>query len=161
ADVFAVQDEISRNITGAIAPGIMAAEIQQAQRKDPHKLDAWDRMMRAHWHSRRFTREHLAEARRLVVEAIAFDPTSWMAYSDLAVARDCEGVFGCGDGPAESHAPLGEAARKAVSLDDGDAMAHTDSAIFDLFSSRHEEARRRLDLALQLNPNSEFARGYL
>jgi len=34
-------------------------------------------------------------------------------------------------------------------------------AIFDLFSSRHEEARRRLDRALQLNPNSEFARGYL
>jgi TolB-like protein/class 3 adenylate cyclase/Tfp pilus assembly protein PilF len=161
ADVFAVQDEISRNITGAIAPGIMAAEIQQAQRKDPNKLDAWDRMMRAHWHSRRFTREDLAEARRLLEEAIAFDPTSAMAYADLAFARHFEAVFGWGDGPAESHARLGEAARKAVTADDSDAMAHTALAIFDLFSSRHEEARRRLDRALQLNPNSEFARGYL
>src|SRR5262249_47538341 len=52
-------------------------------------------------------------------------------------------------------------ARKAVAVDDGDAMAHTALAIFDLFSSRHEEARRRLDRALQLNPNSEFSRGYL
>jgi len=34
-------------------------------------------------------------------------------------------------------------------------------AIFDLFSSHHEEARHRLNRALQLNPNSEFARGYL
>ena len=161
ADVFAVQDEISRNITGAIAPGIMAAEIQQAQRKDPHKLDAWDRMMRAHWHIRRFTREDLAEARRLLDEAIAFDPTSAMAYADLAFARHFEAVFGWGDGPAESHVRLGEAARKAVAADDGDAMAHTALAIFDLFSSRHEEARRRLNRALQLNPNSEFARGYL
>lgn len=161
ADVFAVQDEISRNITGAIAPGIMAAEIQQAQRKDPHKLDAWDRMMRAHWHIRRFTREDLAEARRLLEEAIAFDPTSAMAYADLAFARHFEAVFGWGDGPAESHARLGEAARKAVAVDDSDAMAHTALAIFDLFSGRHEEARRRLDRALQLNPNSEFARGYL
>src|SRR5260221_422734 len=33
ADVFAVQDEIARSITGAIAPGIIAAEIQQARRK--------------------------------------------------------------------------------------------------------------------------------
>ena len=34
-------------------------------------------------------------------------------------------------------------------------------AIFELFSGRHEEARRRLRRALNLNPNSEFARGYL
>jgi adenylate cyclase len=55
ADVFAVQDEIARHITGAIAPGIASAEIQQAQRKDPSQLDAWDRTMRAHWHIHRFT----------------------------------------------------------------------------------------------------------
>lgn len=161
ADVFAVQDEISRNITGAIAPGIMAAEVQQAQRKDPNKLDAWDRIMRAHWHNRRFTRDDLAEARRLLDQAITLDPTNSMAYADLAFARHFEAVFGWGDGPAESHARLGEAARKAVAADDSDAMAHTALAIFDLFSNRHEEARRRLDRALQLNPNSEFARGYL
>lgn len=84
ADVFAVQDEIFRNITGAIAPGIMAAEVQQAQRKDPNKLDAWDRIMRAHWLNRRFTRDDLAEARRLLDQAITLDPTNSMAYADLA-----------------------------------------------------------------------------
>jgi len=40
-------------------------------------------------------------------------------------------------------------------------MAHTALAIFDLFSGRHEEARRRLHRALDLDPNSMFARGYL
>ena len=40
-------------------------------------------------------------------------------------------------------------------------MAHTALAIFELFSGRHEEARRRLRRALNLNPNSKFARGYL
>jgi len=34
-------------------------------------------------------------------------------------------------------------------------------AIYELFSGRHEEARRRLGRALDLNPNSVFARGYL
>jgi TolB-like protein/class 3 adenylate cyclase/Flp pilus assembly protein TadD len=161
ADVFAVQDEIARSITGAIAPGIISAEIQQAQRKDPSQLDAWDRIMRAHWHIRRFTEADIAEARRLLAEAIALDPTNSVAFSDLAFARHFGAVFGWGDGPAESHARLGEAARKAVAADDGDAMAHTALAIFDLFSGRHEEARRRLHRALDLNPNSEFARGYL
>jgi adenylate cyclase len=161
ADVFAVQDEIARSITGAIAPGIIAAEIRQAQRKDPSQLDAWDRTMRAHSHIRRFTRDDMAEARRLLVEAIELDPTNSMALSDLAFARHFEAVFGWGDGPAESHVRLGEAARKAVAADDSDAMAHTALAIFDLFSGRHAEARRRLHRALDLNPNSEFARGYL
>jgi TolB-like protein/tetratricopeptide (TPR) repeat protein len=161
ADVFAVQDEIARSITGAIAPGIISAEIQHAQRKDPSQLDAWDRIMRAHWHIRRFTREDLAEARRLLAEAIELDPANSMALSDLGFARHFEAVFGWGDGPAVSHAQLGEAARKAVAADDSDAMAHTALAIFDLFSGRHEEARRRLHRALDLDPNSMFARGYL
>jgi adenylate cyclase len=161
ADVFAVQDEIARSIAGAITPGIISAEIGYAQRKDPSQLDAWDRTMRAHWHIRRFTQQDLAEARRLLAEAIALDPRNSMALSDLAFARHFEAVFGWGDGRAESHARLGEAARKAVDADDGDAMAHTALAIFDLFSGRHEEARRRLHRALELDPNSVFARGYL
>ena len=161
ADVFAVQDEIARSITGAIAPGIIAAEIRQAQRKDPDQLDAWDRTVRAHWHVRRFTREDLAEARRLLTEAISLDPANSMAYADLAFARHFEAVFGWGDGPVESHNRLGEAAGKAVAADDGDAVAHTALAIFELFSGRHEEARRRLHRTLNLNRNSEFARGYL
>ena len=161
ADVFAVQDEIARSITGAIAPGIIAAEVRQAQRKDPDQLDAWDRTMRAHWHVRRFTREDLNEARRLLTEAVSLDPANSMAYADLAFARHFEAVFGWGDGPVESHKRLGEAARKAVAADDSDAMAHTALAIFELFSGHHEEARRRLQRALNFNPNSEFARGYL
>jgi adenylate cyclase len=64
ADVFAVQDEIAWHIIGAIAPGILSAEVQHAQRKEPSQLDAWDRTVRAHWHIRRFTEHDLAEARR-------------------------------------------------------------------------------------------------
>jgi adenylate cyclase len=161
ADVFALQDEIARSIAGAIEPGIIAAEIRQARRKEPDQFDAWDRTVRARWHICRFTREHLAEARRLVAEAILLDQGNSMAYADLALARHFEALFGWGDGPIESHNRLGEAARKAVAADDSNPMAHTALAIFELFSGRHEEARRCLLRALKLNPNSEFARGYL
>src|ERR1044071_8028546 len=82
ADVFAVQDEIARTITGELAPGVIAAEMQQARRKDPGQLDAWDRIMRAHWHIRRFTRDDLAEARRLLEQAVELDPANATAFSD-------------------------------------------------------------------------------
>ena len=161
ADVFAVQDEIAQRIAGAIAPGIISAEIRHAQRKSPSQLDAWDRIMRAHWHIRRFTQNDLAEARRLLDEALALDPTNSVAYSDLALARHFEGVFGWGDGPAASHAAFAEAGRKAVTLDDGGATAHTALAVFELFSGRHEEARRRLQRALDIDPNLAMGHGYL
>ena len=80
ADVFAVQDEIARTITGELAPGIIGAEMQQARRKDAEQLDAWDKTMRANWHIRRFTREDMAEARRLLGEAIALDPANAMGF---------------------------------------------------------------------------------
>jgi Flp pilus assembly protein TadD len=140
----------------------MSAEIQQAQRKHPSQLDAWDRIMRAHWHIRRFTRDDLAEARRLLTEVIATDPANAMALSDLAFANHFAAAFGWGDGtPAELFARFGEAARRAVTADDSDAASHSALAIHELFSGRHEEARRRLRRALELDPNSAFARGYL
>ncbi len=160
ADVFAVQAEIAQTITGELAPGIISAEMQQARRKDPSQLDAWDRTMRAHWHIRRFTREDLAEARRLLEEAIELDPANAMAFADLSFAHHFEAVFGWGEDVAQ-FARSGEAARRAVAIDDGDAYAQTALAIFDFFSGRHEEARRRLRRALDLDPNSVFARGYL
>jgi len=84
-----------------------------------------------------------------------------MALSDLALTHHFEAVFGWGGNIAESYARCGEAARRAVAIDDSDANAHTALAIFDLFSGRHEEGRRRARRALDLDPNSAFTRGYI
>lgn len=158
-DVFAVQDEIAQSIIGAIAPGIISAEIRHAQHKDVKELNAWDRVMRANWHIRRFTQIDLAEAQRLLAEAIDRDPASSIAFSDLALLHHFQAVFGWSDRP-DAHAAAGEAARKALQLDGSDATAHTVLAIHEMFSNRHEEARRRLRRATDLDPNSAFAHGY-
>jgi class 3 adenylate cyclase/Tfp pilus assembly protein PilF len=140
----------------AVEPTGAAAPAAQAPQQKPSIA-----VLPFAWHIRRFTQDDLVEARRLLDEAIALDPANAMAFSDLAFARHFEAVFGWGDGPSESHARLGEAARKAVAIDDGDAAAHTALAIYELFSGRHEEARRRLRRALDLDPNSVFALGCL
>src|SRR5512143_2838471 len=61
-DIFAAQDEMTNQITSAIAPGIVAAEVQRAQEKDADKLSTWERLMQAHWHIQRFTPEDFREA---------------------------------------------------------------------------------------------------
>jgi hypothetical protein len=38
------------HIVGAIAPGIVTAEIQRTLGKQAAEIGQWERLMRAHWH---------------------------------------------------------------------------------------------------------------
>ena len=161
-DIFAVQDEITHSIIGAIAPGIVAAEIQRAQRKEATELGQWERVMRAHWHVRRLTREDCREAVRLIEEVLQGDPNNALALADLAYNWHFAGIFGWIDEPPlVALEKMGDAARRAVAADDQDAIAQTVLGLYELFSSRHDDAVKRLKRAIELDPNSSFARGNL
>ena len=160
-DLFAVQDEITRSIIGSIAPGIVMAEIQHSKGKTAAELDTWDRIMRAHWHIRRFTAVDFREAGRLIEELLAHEPDNAVALGDLAFSLHFAAIFGWTDSPPAAMARMGELAQRAVASDDQDAAAHTSLAIHDLFSGRHDDAMRRLRRAIELNPNSSFAHGYV
>jgi adenylate cyclase len=161
-DIFAVQDEITQNITGAIAPGIVAAEIERTQGRSVTELGQWERVMRAHWHVQRFTRKDCNDAMPLIEEVLRSDPTNVMALADLAYNWHMGGLFGWLEQPLpETMDRMGEAARRAVAADDRDATAQTTLAMSELFGNQHDDAIRRLQRAIDLDPNSSFARGYL
>ena len=160
-DIFAVQDEITHSIIGAIAPGILAAEIQRSQGKETAELGQWERLMRAHWHIRRFTREDSSEAIRLLDELLQRQPDNAMALADLAFSLHFAALFGWTDAPAAAKVRMSETARRAVASDEQDAAAHTSLSIHELFLGQHDNAIRRLLRAIDLDPNSSFARGYL
>jgi adenylate cyclase len=160
-DIFAVQDEITHSIIGAIAPGILAAEIQRSQGKETAELDQWERLMRAHWHIRRFTRNDSKEAIGLLDELLRSQPEHALALADLAFSLHFAALFGWTDSPAEARTRMSETARRAVASDDQNAAAHTSLGIHELFSGQHDNAVRRLLRAIDLDPNSTFARGYL
>ena len=46
-DIFALQDEITLNVVGAIQPSLREAEIERVKRKRPDSLDAYDLALRA------------------------------------------------------------------------------------------------------------------
>ena len=54
-EVFAVQDEITAAVTGAILPAVTDAEQRRAVRRPPESLDAWEAYQRGLWHLGRFT----------------------------------------------------------------------------------------------------------
>jgi adenylate cyclase len=160
-DIFAVQDEITHSIIGAIAPGIVAAEIQRSQGKEAAELGQWERLMRAHWHIRRFTPEDSNEAIRLLDELLRGHPDNALALADLAFSLHFATLFGWTDSSDAAKARMSETARRAVASDEQDAAAHTSLGIHELFLGQHDNAIRRLSRATDLDPNSTFARGYL
>lgn len=69
--------------------------------------------------------------------------------------------FGWSKSVVESIKEAGEAAQSAVAIDDRDAWAHTALGLVDLISKRYDNAVRRLERAIDLNPNLANAYGGL
>ena len=59
ADVFKLQDQVTSNVVGAIAPKIDQAEIERARRKPAENLSAYDLYLRALPHMWMATRDEL------------------------------------------------------------------------------------------------------
>ncbi len=156
-DIFAVQDEITAAVTGAIRPAIMDAEQRRAMRKPPTSLNAWEAYLRGQWHYRQRAAADHEQAKQLFQRAIALDPTFAAPYAGLAHAY-------LDDGPAFAIRSMEEAAalsagwaRKAIAIDPEDADARAMVALAAQASGNADEARDQVQLARTSNPNSPTA----
>ena len=155
-DIFAVQDEITRVVAGAIEPEITKAEFERAHLKPPGNLDAWSIYQQGMHHFHLGTVEGEAEARRLFAEAIERAPGFSAAHASLARAYSRRSSFMPDEDFDEKKRIAIREARIAVSLDREDAYAHA-TVGFAVESSAVHEAIASLERALALNPNSAFA----
>lgn len=156
-DIFDLQDEITRNIVGAVAPEYLSAEMQRARRKVVPRMDAWELAARAHWHISQFTKADVAEAQNLLLKAVELDPQSSFGLADLSFTHLMQCVNGWSADPAASKAEAASLAQRAVSINGRDAYATALLGATDLFSGRHQDAVRMLQGAIALNPNDPHA----
>jgi adenylate cyclase len=84
-DVFALQDEVTARVAGAIMPSITQAEISRALVKPTGNLDAYDCYLRAQPLYYRFTHEGSDAAADYLRQAIALDPEYALAKALLAL----------------------------------------------------------------------------
>ena len=83
-DIFAVQDEITEVVAGAIEPAITKAEFERQRHAPPDSLDAWQLYQRGVYHVHRLTPEDDATARRYLGTAIERDPGFSPSYAIFA-----------------------------------------------------------------------------
>lgn len=157
ADTFAVQDEITESVVGAIEPELRQVEQQRAVRKSAETMDAWDHYMRAMWRFHQFNAEDSAKAERLMRQAIELDPGFAPGYVGLARVFTQKVVFEWSEDLDGDRRAAYAAARRAVELDEKDPYTHYALGWASLLMRQHEDAIAEAQKAIDLTPNFALA----
>ncbi|TFW52271.1 adenylate/guanylate cyclase domain-containing protein [Bradyrhizobium sp. MOS001] len=158
-DIFALQDQVTESVVGAIAPAVEKAEIERAKRKPTESLDAYALYLRGLAGFYQFAnRQANDEALRLFNSAIELDPDFASAYGRAASCH----VYAKGEGwisnTANEIAEVTRLARRAVELGKDDAIALAASGWALAYVVRDLGVGAALiDRALVLNSNSADA----
>ena len=157
-DVFAIQSEVAQAIADQLNAKLSPEEKASINQKPTSDLVAYDLYVRAEalradtsFSSR--LKENLLEAARLLEQAIARDPTFFLAYCRLAEAHDLIYFFGSDHTP-ERLALANTAVQTALRLRPGSGEAHLALAEHLYRGYRdHERALAELALARRTLPN--------
>ena len=160
-DVFAIQSEVAQAIADQLNAKLSPAEKEAIKQRPTADLVAYDLYLRAEalgaatsFNAR--LKENLLEATRLLEQAIARDPTFFLAYCRLAEAHDLIYFFGSDHTPARL-ALANTAIQSALHLRPNSGEAHLALAQHFYRGYRdYEHALAELTLARRLLPNDSL-----
>ncbi len=156
-DIFAVQDDVTRQIIAALHEELGEATVTRPGRPLTSSHEAYDLFLRGRAYKARRTEETNTRAQKLFAQAIALDPAFAAAYAELAHARFLAWYYGWTDGDlALDHAA--QAAKKAVALDQSLPLAHDRLAWILAWQDKLGEAIAAARQAIMLDTN--YASGY-
>ncbi|OLD23076.1 MAG: hypothetical protein AUI91_00275 [Acidobacteria bacterium 13_1_40CM_3_56_11] len=162
ADVFAVQEEIAKEISDKLRLKLTGAERQQLAKRPTENLKAFQYYTQGRLYTNRRTREDLLTAISYCEKAIQEDPNYALAYAGLSDAYMNLGVRGY-IAPIEARRKTEETARKAIALDENLAEAHVvlSHAYSQFYPANFSLTDRELQRATELSPSLALAHQYL
>ncbi|AZO05608.1 adenylate/guanylate cyclase domain-containing protein [Mesorhizobium sp. M2A.F.Ca.ET.043.02.1.1] len=153
ADIFAVQDEVTRRIVEAISGKLSVRNI--VARARPSNLEAYDLCVRSRGKcdiSKLENRQACEDLER----AVHIDPNYCEAHSNLAISLLFGWMFwGEPQIPNRTQALLH--AQRAVEIDPRDSHARTMLGCVQLYERNWDEAELQFNTAVELNPNNADA----
>ena len=151
-ELFALQDEITTAIAGRIEPEVGAAERMRAERKAVPALHAWDFFRLGTKHFYKSTPADNREAQRLFRRAIELDPNLAEAYGFLSYAIVVSMTYFDNEPSEDILQEALAAGRKAVELDEQDALMRFTYGRALLAAKAYGDAIAELEIAIDLNP---------
>lgn len=157
-DIFALQDEITAAIVGAVGHELEGAERERAtKRKETGSLNAWDLYQRAMWHMWRLTATDSEIAQNLFERAIVADPAFAPAHAGFAQQQVYKILMGWADPSGEDLSAGWAAAQKAIEFDDQDAQGYCALGRIETLRGDPSAAVAACENAIRLNPNFAMA----
>jgi tetratricopeptide (TPR) repeat protein len=158
-DIFAVQDDVKREIVDALALKLSAGERSELTRKPPKNLEAYEYYLRARQAMLEGEQRSLQLAYWAFGKAIELDPTFAEAYAGLAMASavDYSGGSAWSDWarpPSTTHATVERMSQRALALKPGLALAELAMVRLRLAEYRFDDALRHVNRAVALEPGS-------
>jgi serine/threonine protein kinase/tetratricopeptide (TPR) repeat protein len=162
ADVFAVQEEIAKEISEKLRLKLSGAERQQLAKRSTENLKAFQYYMQGLSFAQRRTREDLLTAMSYYDRAIEEDRNYALAYAGFADAYANLGAYGY-IAPIDATHKTEKAAREAIALDENLAEAHAALALANIAfaPSNFPLGDRELRRAIELSPSLALAHSYL
>src|SRR5262245_47342077 len=154
-DIFAVQDELVRAISGVIPGQLDRYAVENLRRKPPDNLTAYDCELRGRWALTHWN-EGLAIALEWFEKSTKADPNYALAQAGIALVCAYQ-IPAHGLASASTIARAKEYARRATVLDDRNPTVQAYAALAYVFSCEYELSRRHAERAVALNPNDSYA----
>ncbi len=155
AGIFALQDEVTREIVAALKVEIGEGATRAAPARTAN-IEAYDFLLRGRAYMRRTTGESNALARHMFEKAIELDPNFAEPYAELSRVHFLDWFFQWSLDPLVRDRML-QAAQRAVVLDESLAFAHSRLAVALAYFKRWDEAIAEGERSFALDPASSEA----
>ena len=152
-DIFALQDEITMKIITAIQVELTVGELDRITAIGTDNRKAYDMYMKAVKSMQLMTKDRFYQARKILDEVNALDPSWSMPYGTQAWNYAIDATHRWTTDPFLSFQKAGEFLRKALSLDDGNAFAHSQLCNMYLMKRQYEKSVAQGKRAIELGPN--------
>ncbi|MFB3922646.1 MAG: protein kinase [Terriglobia bacterium] len=149
-DVFAIQDEIAKNLAGALQVMLSDKEKRAIEKVPTADVKAYDYYLRGRQFFHQFRGKSFGFAREMFTRAIETDPNYARAHAGIA---DCCSFLYMYFESTEGNLRGADAAScRALELDPDLAEAHAARGLAVALNKQYDEAAREFETAIRLNP---------
>ena len=150
-DIFAVQDEVSREIVSTLPRRLQGAMIEGSYRKPSENLTAYDLYLRGRWEYDSGSGDD-ASTLAFFERAIKIDPRCAHAYASIAVVH-AYSHFNLRSWTDDAASLAKENISQALAFGEGDPTIHARTATAYIDIGEHDLAMSQAERAIALNPN--------
>jgi TolB-like protein/class 3 adenylate cyclase len=157
-DIFAVQDELTREIISALKVKLTPEKKDRLARKNTIDQEAYDLFLRGRERAWLNTRSGNIEARNLLGRAVTINPEFAAAHAFIGFTQVNDYVNGWAEVPERSLQTGLENAERAVQMDEAEPQGHYALAVALFFHRETDRALAEARRSVALAPN--FAQGH-